>query len=103
LRLETIIATSAVFIATYRPETGADCNRRAGTICRKVMHSFALPVMHSLPVPTAFVGCPTIRMKRSRQGIVVMTGSDNGTTLATALIRRAAVAYDWPPLGELMV
>jgi CubicO group peptidase (beta-lactamase class C family) len=36
------------------------------------------------------------------QGIVVMTGSDNGTTLATALIRRAAVAYGWPPLGELM-
>jgi CubicO group peptidase (beta-lactamase class C family) len=35
------------------------------------------------------------------QGIVVMTGSDNGTTLATALVRRAAVAYGWPPLGEL--
>jgi hypothetical protein len=34
--------------------------------------------------------------------IVVMTGSDNGTTLANALVRRAAVAYDWPPLGELM-
>ena len=27
------------------------------------------------------------------QGIVVLTGSDNGTTLATALIRRAAVIY----------
>jgi CubicO group peptidase (beta-lactamase class C family) len=35
------------------------------------------------------------------QGIVVMSGSDNGTTLATALIRRAAVVYGWPPLGEL--
>ena len=35
------------------------------------------------------------------QGIVVMSGSDNGTTLATALIRRAAVIYHWPPLGEL--
>jgi CubicO group peptidase (beta-lactamase class C family) len=35
------------------------------------------------------------------QGIVVMTGSDNGTTLATALIRRAASAYGWPPFGEL--
>jgi CubicO group peptidase (beta-lactamase class C family) len=35
------------------------------------------------------------------QGMVVMTGSDNGTTLATALIRRAAAAYAWPPLGAL--
>lgn len=35
------------------------------------------------------------------QGIVVMTGSDNGTTLATALIRRAAAIYRWPPLGRL--
>lgn len=35
------------------------------------------------------------------QGIVVMSGSDNGTTLATALIRRAAKLYNWPPLGEL--
>jgi CubicO group peptidase (beta-lactamase class C family) len=36
------------------------------------------------------------------QGIVVLTGSDNGTTLATALIRRAAAAYRWPPLGPLL-
>jgi CubicO group peptidase (beta-lactamase class C family) len=36
------------------------------------------------------------------QGLVVMTGSDNGTTLATALIRRAASAYGWPPLGTLL-
>ena len=36
------------------------------------------------------------------QGIVVLTGSDNGTTLATALIRRAADAYKWPPLGRLL-
>ena len=35
------------------------------------------------------------------QGIVVMTGSDNGTTLATALIHRAARAYGWPPLSAL--
>jgi hypothetical protein len=35
------------------------------------------------------------------QGIVVMTGSDNGTTLATALIHRAAAAYGWPPFGAL--
>jgi CubicO group peptidase (beta-lactamase class C family) len=35
------------------------------------------------------------------QGMVVMTGSDNGTTLATALIRRAAAVYAWPPLGAL--
>jgi len=37
------------------------------------------------------------------QGIVVMTGSDNGTTLAEAIIRRAAIAYGWPalpPLGD---
>jgi CubicO group peptidase (beta-lactamase class C family) len=37
------------------------------------------------------------------QGIVVMTGSDNGTMLAAALIRRAAAAYGWPPLEELSV
>jgi CubicO group peptidase (beta-lactamase class C family) len=36
------------------------------------------------------------------QGMVVMTGSDNGTALATALIRRAATVYGWPPLGLLM-
>jgi CubicO group peptidase (beta-lactamase class C family) len=36
------------------------------------------------------------------QGMVVMTGSDNGTTLATALIRRAAAVYGWPPLGALL-
>ena len=35
------------------------------------------------------------------QGIVVLTGSDNGTMLATALIRRAAEIYRWPPLGAL--
>jgi CubicO group peptidase (beta-lactamase class C family) len=35
------------------------------------------------------------------QGMVVLTGSDNGTTLATALIRRAAQIYHWPPLGAL--
>jgi CubicO group peptidase (beta-lactamase class C family) len=35
------------------------------------------------------------------QGIVVLTNSDNGTILATALIRRAAALYRWPPLGPL--
>jgi CubicO group peptidase (beta-lactamase class C family) len=35
------------------------------------------------------------------QGMVVMTGSDNGTTLAEALIRRAAEVYGWPALGHL--
>lgn len=35
------------------------------------------------------------------QGIVVMTDSDHGTTLAEALIRRAAAVYRWPPLGDL--
>jgi CubicO group peptidase (beta-lactamase class C family) len=35
------------------------------------------------------------------QGIVMMTGSDNGTTLSTALIRRAAAVYSWPPLEDL--
>lgn len=34
-------------------------------------------------------------------GIVIMTGSDNGTTLADALIRRAAEVYRWPSIGEL--
>jgi CubicO group peptidase (beta-lactamase class C family) len=37
----------------------------------------------------------------SCNGIVVMTGSDNGTTLAEALIRRAAEVYRWPPIGKL--
>lgn len=35
------------------------------------------------------------------QGMVVMTGSDNGSTLAAALLRRAAIAFRWPPLGAL--
>jgi CubicO group peptidase (beta-lactamase class C family) len=35
------------------------------------------------------------------QGIVVMTDSDNGTTLAEALIRRSAAVYRWPALGQL--
>jgi len=30
-----------------------------------------------------------------------MTNSDNGSTLAAALISRAAKAYDWPPLPPL--
>ena len=38
----------------------------------------------------------------SGQGMVVMTGSDNGTTLANALVRKAAEAYGWPPLADLM-
>jgi CubicO group peptidase (beta-lactamase class C family) len=38
----------------------------------------------------------------TRHGIVVLTGSDNGTTLATALIRRAAAIYQWPQLGPLL-
>jgi CubicO group peptidase (beta-lactamase class C family) len=36
------------------------------------------------------------------KGMVVMTNSDNGTTLANALVRRAGQAYRWPPVGELM-
>jgi CubicO group peptidase (beta-lactamase class C family) len=40
-------------------------------------------------------------LPRTGQGIVIMTGSDNGTTLATALIQRAAAVYRWPPLKTL--
>jgi hypothetical protein len=36
------------------------------------------------------------------KGLVVMTGSDNGTTLANALVHRAVGAYGWPPLGKLI-
>ena len=36
------------------------------------------------------------------QGMVVMTDSDHGTTLAEALIRRTAAVYRWPALGELL-
>jgi hypothetical protein len=35
------------------------------------------------------------------EGMVVMTGSDNGSTLADALIRRAAQVYRWPAIGRL--
>jgi hypothetical protein len=35
-------------------------------------------------------------------GIVVMTGSDNGSTLANGLIRRAGEVYAWPPIGQLL-
>jgi CubicO group peptidase (beta-lactamase class C family) len=38
---------------------------------------------------------------RTVQGMVVMTDSDNGTMLASALIRRAAAVYGWPALGRL--
>jgi hypothetical protein len=36
------------------------------------------------------------------QGMVIMTGSDNGAMLATALLRRAANVFHWPPLGPLL-
>ena len=39
---------------------------------------------------------------RTGQGMVIMTNSDNGTTLATALLRRAAAVFHWPPLGPLL-
>jgi CubicO group peptidase (beta-lactamase class C family) len=35
------------------------------------------------------------------QGLVAMTGSDNGSLLAAALIARAATAYNWPTLPKL--
>ena len=35
------------------------------------------------------------------QGIAILSNSDNGTTLATALIRRAAEIYYWPTIGML--
>ena len=38
---------------------------------------------------------------RTGQGIVVMTDSDNGTQLASAIVGRAAAVYHWPALGEL--
>ena len=37
----------------------------------------------------------------SGQGLVVMTNSDNGSKLAEALIKRAALAYGWPELPTL--
>ncbi|MEX2165614.1 MAG: serine hydrolase domain-containing protein [Methyloceanibacter sp.] len=36
-----------------------------------------------------------VLLPASGQGLVVMTNSDNGSILAEALIRRAAVLYDW--------
>jgi CubicO group peptidase (beta-lactamase class C family) len=36
------------------------------------------------------------------KGMVVMTNSDNGTTLANALVRRAGQVYRWPAVAELM-
>ncbi len=36
------------------------------------------------------------------QGMVVMTGSNNGSTLAAALLHRAAAVCRWPPLRRLM-
>jgi CubicO group peptidase (beta-lactamase class C family) len=35
------------------------------------------------------------------QGVVIMTGSDNGTRLAEAMIRRIAELYRWPSFGRL--
>jgi CubicO group peptidase (beta-lactamase class C family) len=37
----------------------------------------------------------------SGDGLVVMSGSDNGTTLETAFIRRVVTVCDWPPLESL--
>jgi CubicO group peptidase (beta-lactamase class C family) len=37
----------------------------------------------------------------SGQGLVVMTNSDDGSKLAEALIKRAALAYGWPELPAL--
>jgi CubicO group peptidase (beta-lactamase class C family) len=39
---------------------------------------------------------------RTGDGIVLMTGSNNGNTLETSLIRRAATVCGWPDLGQLM-
>jgi hypothetical protein len=38
---------------------------------------------------------------KTGQGIVVLSDSDNGTELATAIVKRAAAVYRWPPLGKL--
>ncbi len=46
--------------------------------------------------------CYLLIFPESGQGMVVMTDSDHGSTLADALIRRAAAVYRWPPLGELL-
>jgi CubicO group peptidase (beta-lactamase class C family) len=42
-----------------------------------------------------------ILLPASGQGMVVMANSDNGSTLAEALVRRAAELYGWPPFGAL--
>jgi len=49
------------------------------------------------------IGCQSYMLlfPETGRGIVVLTGSDNGTTLATALIRRTAAAHKWPQLGPL--
>ncbi len=46
--------------------------------------------------------CYLLIFPETGQGMVVMTDSDHGTTLAEALIRRAAAVYRWPALGELL-
>jgi hypothetical protein len=46
--------------------------------------------------------CYMLVFPETGQGVVIMTGSDNGTTLANALMRRAAVGLHWPPLGALL-
>jgi CubicO group peptidase (beta-lactamase class C family) len=50
------------------------------------------------------IGCQSYMLlfPETGQGIVVLTGSDDGTTLATALIRRAAAVDKWPQLGPLL-
>lgn len=71
---------------------------------------------YGLGAAVAGTGRDTVLMKRGQnigyqgylilfpargQGMVVMTGSDNGSTLAEALIRRAGLVYGWPPVGHL--
>ncbi|MGU3496454.1 serine hydrolase domain-containing protein [Xanthobacteraceae bacterium A53D] len=45
--------------------------------------------------------CYMLVFPETGQGLVVMTGADNGTALAEALVRRTATVFGWPALGRL--
>ncbi|MGE3284440.1 MAG: serine hydrolase domain-containing protein [Alphaproteobacteria bacterium] len=112
--------STASDMAKLLVDIGQACRGEGGTL---LSHEMALAMLtrqnggsYGLGAAVAGAGDNLALMKRGQnighqpyllifphtgQGMVVMTGSDNGTTLSAALIRRAAAVYGWPPFGAL--
>jgi CubicO group peptidase (beta-lactamase class C family) len=103
-----------LLIAISQSYKGADDALLSKAMARAMMKQNGGP--YGLGVAVSGSGRSLVLMKRGQnvgyqgymlifpatgQGIVVMANSDNGTTLATSIIRRAASVFHWPHLGEL--